>query len=159
MSGETWINSGFEGEIARCIPGTRLKAMIGSVIQSAQGMSTSQEGGQSLQCGTGEALRHYKNGMLKCAPAQKMPDCTERDNLRKYGSGDMFFTYVSRVCQVPGSQAGGQSRLGAVSGARAVASASSFSASSSSASAAAGANSRMLTLRGMVLNGGVGDRY
>jgi len=27
-----------------------------------------------------------------------VPDCTERTNLRKYGTGDMFFTYRSRVC-------------------------------------------------------------
>jgi hypothetical protein len=161
MSAATWINSGFEGEIARCLPGSRLKAMIGSVVNSDQGMSTTLEGGQSLQCGTGEALRHYKNGMLKCAPAEKVPDCTERDNLRKYGTGDMFFTYVSRVCQVPGRQAavGGQSRAAASSSATASASSSSFSTSSSSASAGAAANSRFLTLRGMVLNGGVGDRY
>ena len=135
------------------------------MVQSDQGMSTSPAGGQSLQCGTGEALRHYKNGMLKCAPAEKVVDCTERTNLRKYGSGDMFFTYVNRVCQVPGPSAGGQTRLGAVSGAgaassaRAVASASSSSFSTSSSAAAAGGDSRVLSLRGMVLNGGVGDRY
>ena len=157
MSAETWINSGFEGEIARCIPGTRLKAMIGSVVQSDQGMSTTLEGGQSLQCGTGEALRHYKNGMLKCAPAEKVPDCTERTNLRKYGSGDMFFTYVNKVCQVPGAPVGGQSKLGAAASSGARVAASSFSTSSSGA--AAGSDSRSLTLRGMVLNGGVGDRY
>ena len=28
----------------------------------------------------------------------RVPDCTERTNLRKYGTGDMFFTYVTRVC-------------------------------------------------------------
>jgi hypothetical protein len=97
--------------------------------------------------------------MLKCAPAEKVPDCTERDNLRKYGSGDMFFTYVSKVCQVPGRQAtaGGQSRAAASGSASA--SASSFATSSSSASASASANSRFLSLRGMVLGGGVGDRY
>jgi hypothetical protein len=27
-----------------------------------------------------------------------VPDCTERTNLRKYGTGDMFFTYRAKVC-------------------------------------------------------------
>jgi hypothetical protein len=25
-------------------------------------------------------------------------DCTERTNLRKYGTGDLFFSYRSKVC-------------------------------------------------------------
>jgi hypothetical protein len=129
------------------------------VKQSDQGMSTSLANAQTLQCGTGEALRHYKNGMLKCAPAVKVPDCTERTNLRKYGSGDMFFTYVAKVCQETGKEyVGGQSRQSAVTTGNRVASASgSFSASSSSAASAG--DSRFLTLRGMVMTGGVGDRY
>ena len=36
--------------------------------------------------------------MLKCAPAMPVRDCTERTNLRKYGTGDMFFSYRTRVC-------------------------------------------------------------
>jgi hypothetical protein len=36
--------------------------------------------------------------MLKCAPVMPVKDCTERTNLRKYGTGDMFFSYRSRVC-------------------------------------------------------------
>ena len=169
MTPETWINSGYEGEVSRCLPGTKLTAVIGSVTQSDQGMSTTLANAQTLQCGTGEALRHYKNGMLKCAPAVRVPDCTERTNLRKYGSGDMFFTYVSKVCQETGKEfVGGQSKQSALTngngangngatGNRVAASSGSFSASSSSA--ASGSDSRFMTLRGMVMNGGVGDRY
>jgi hypothetical protein len=36
--------------------------------------------------------------MLKCAPAMPVPDCTERTNLRRYGSGDFFFAYRAEVC-------------------------------------------------------------
>ena len=39
-----------------------------------------------------------KDGMLKCAPAVPVPDCTERTNLRKYGTADMFFSYRAQVC-------------------------------------------------------------
>ncbi len=45
-----------------------------------------------------EALRHFKDGMLKCAPALPVPDCTERTNLRRYGTGDLFFSYRASVC-------------------------------------------------------------
>ena len=44
------------------------------------------------------ALRHLKGGVLKCASAEMVADGTERANLRKWGTGDMFFTYVTRVC-------------------------------------------------------------
>ena len=42
-------------------------------------------------CAPHQALRHFKNGVLKCALAVPVPDCTERTNLRKFGTGDMFF--------------------------------------------------------------------
>ena len=72
--------------------------MVGSVMMSDQGMAVSLNDAQILSCRPGEAVRHYKDGMLKCAVARKVPDCTERTNLRKWGTGDMFFTYVTRVC-------------------------------------------------------------
>jgi hypothetical protein len=98
MVSETWIDSSYEGEVARCIPGARLKVIIGEVVQSSQGMATSYSDGQILKCGPHEAVRHYKDGLLKCAPEVPVPDCTERTNLRKYGTGDMFFTYRAKVC-------------------------------------------------------------
>src|SRR5262249_33996831 len=109
MVGTTWIASGYEGEIARCLPGSTLKVMIGSVVQSDQGMATSMANAQTLSCGVHQAVRHYKDGQLKCAPAEKVVDCTERTNLRKWGTGDMFFSYVTKVC-LDQSTIGGQSR-------------------------------------------------
>jgi len=104
MTAETWIDSAYEGEVARCIEGSRLKIVIGDVVQSDQGMAGLFTKGVILNCGEHEAVRHYKDGMLKCAPAMPVPDCTERTNLRKYGTGDMFFSYRSRIC------AGGEAR-------------------------------------------------
>jgi hypothetical protein len=98
MLADTWVNEAYEGEVARCIAGSRLKITIGEVVQSDQGMAGLYEKGVILQCGEHEAVRHYKDGMLKCAPAEAVPDCTERTNLRKYGTGDLFFTYRSKVC-------------------------------------------------------------
>jgi hypothetical protein len=98
MMGDTWVESSFEGEIMRCIPGSHLKVTIGDVVQSDQGMAGLYERGQILECDVHEALRHFKDGMLKCAPAVPVPDCTERTNLRRYGTGDLFFSYRASVC-------------------------------------------------------------
>jgi len=98
MLGDSWISGSYEGEIARCIPGAHLKINIGKVIQSSEGLAASVSGGLTLTCGAHEALRHYKDGLLKCAPAVPVPDCTERTNLRKYGTADMFFSYRAQVC-------------------------------------------------------------
>ena len=53
---------------------------------------------EELVCGDHEALRHFKDGMVKCAPAVPVPDCTERTNLRRWGTGDFFFSYRAQVC-------------------------------------------------------------
>ncbi|MDE2462623.1 MAG: hypothetical protein KGO02_02760 [Alphaproteobacteria bacterium] len=97
MLADTWISASYEGEVARCIPGAHLKIVISKVVQSNEGLAAGHKG-EVLECGPHEALRHYKNGMLKCAPAVPVPDCTERTNLRKYGSADMFFSYRAKVC-------------------------------------------------------------
>jgi hypothetical protein len=101
MLSESWIESSYEGEVARCIAGSVLKVVIGDVVQSDQGMAGTYEHGQVLTCGPHEALRHYKDGLLKCAPAISVPDCTERTNLRRYGSSDLFFAYRAEVCAAP----------------------------------------------------------
>lgn len=98
MLGDSWINSGYEGEVVRCIPGSHLKIMIGKVVQSSEGLASGFSSAQVLECGTHEALRHYKDGLLKCAPAVPVVDCTERTNLRKYGTADLFFSYRAEVC-------------------------------------------------------------
>ena len=116
MVADTWIEASYEGEVARCIPGSHLKVNVGQVVQSSEGLASGQSSGQVLKCADHEALRHYKDGMLKCAPAVKVPDCTERTNLRKYGTNDMFFTYRTQACletRGPSPQAsalGGMSR-------------------------------------------------
>jgi len=98
MVADTFINSSYEGEIMRCLPGSRLKVVIGDVLQSDQGMAGTYEGGQVIMCAEHEALGHYKDGMLKCIPAQPVKDCTERTNLRLYGTGDLFFSFRAQVC-------------------------------------------------------------
>ena len=101
MVGDTWIDSPYEGEILRCIPGAHLKIVIGDVLQTDQGMAGTYSSGQVIECGENEALRHFKDGMVKCAIKTPVKDCTERTNLRRWGTGDMFFTFRSTVCVTP----------------------------------------------------------
>jgi hypothetical protein len=98
MTDQTWIDSGFEGEVLRCIPGAHLKVSLGDVVQSDQGMAGTFASNAALECALGEALRHFKDGMLKCTPKVPVKDCTERTNLRRWGSGDLFFTFRTKVC-------------------------------------------------------------
>lgn len=110
MTGDTWIDSGFEGEVLRCIPGASLRIVIGDVSQSDQGTAASFVSGQTLDCGPNEALRHFKDGMLKCTPKTPVKDCTERTNLRRWGTGDMFFTFRTKVCMPTKTTASSQPR-------------------------------------------------
>jgi hypothetical protein len=151
MTKDTWISNSFEGEVARCLPGASLKVMVGSVVSSNQGMATDLSDAKVLQCGPGEALRHYKDGMLKCAPKEKVPDCTERTNLRKYGTGDMFFSYVTRVC-LPGAAASSRTAASSTSYSYAL-----TSEQRQQAARFASQKARALHLSGMTLGGGVGQ--
>ncbi len=149
MTPDTWINNSYEGEVARCLPGSTLRVLLGSVMQSNQGMATTYEDAEALMCGAGEAARHYKDGMLKCAPAEKVVDCTERTNLRKWGTGDMFFTYVTQVCLEQHQQlVGGQTKESAEAAA--------VRAQSYAKTQATSGNASALHLSGMSLGGGVG---
>lgn len=98
MLRETWIDTTYEGEVARCIAGSTVKAVLGDVVETDQGMAGTYNNSEVLACSRGEALWHHKNGMVKCAPAMPVKDCTERTNLRKYGTGDFFFSYRGKVC-------------------------------------------------------------
>jgi hypothetical protein len=110
MTGDTWIDSGFEGEVLRCIPGSHLKVTLGDVSQSDQGMAGTFANGASLECAPNEALRHFKDGMLKCVPKLPVKDCTERTNLRRWGTGDVFFSFRTKVC-APGKTTTAQREL------------------------------------------------
>ena len=51
MLGDTWISASYEGEVARCIPGSHLKVVIGKVIQSSEGLAAGTSSGEVLECG------------------------------------------------------------------------------------------------------------
>jgi hypothetical protein len=69
MLGETWIDSSIEQELYRCLLGATLRVAFGEVVQSSHGMAGVYDNGRILICGPGEALRHFTDGLVKCAPA------------------------------------------------------------------------------------------
>ncbi|HKU64499.1 MAG TPA: hypothetical protein VJQ06_05525 [Rhizomicrobium sp.] len=52
----------------------------------------------NVEASNGGYSGNVTNNFVKNIDTRKVPDCTERTNLRKWGAGDMFFTYVTRVC-------------------------------------------------------------
>jgi hypothetical protein len=79
VSPERQVANGFEGEIYRCIAGTRLQY---TMLQSEAASD-----GQSMSCRKGEALYHQNNGRLECRAQKPARDCNERSLLRRYGAG------------------------------------------------------------------------
>ena len=98
MRPETWVDSTMNAEIYRCLAGSYLRVKIGDVVDSQQGMAGVYEGAQVLECKPGQALRHYRDGTVKCAVAERLSDCVERRNMRRYGIGDVFFSYRAKIC-------------------------------------------------------------
>ncbi len=98
MRPETWIDASYSGEIYRCLEGSWLRAVVGHVVESDEGTAAVYEGGDTLECKAGEGLRHFADGLVKCATAERVPDCTERSNLRRWGAGDIFFSFQEKVC-------------------------------------------------------------
>ena len=145
MVGATWLDAGYEGEVMRCIPGSHLKITVGEVVQSDQGMASTFTNGQQIVCADHEALRHFKDGMLKCAIAVPVPDCTERTNLRRWGTGDMFFSYRTRVCAQTHREYSEMAQRQEE-----------YSSSESSSESSSVSSSGEMTLKGMQLDGGIG---
>lgn len=98
MRPETWIDASYSGELYRCLEGSSLRVIVGHVVQSNEGAAAVYDGGDQIECRSGEALRHFADGLVKCAVAEPVPDCTERTNLRRYGAGDIFFSFQEKVC-------------------------------------------------------------
>jgi hypothetical protein len=117
MRPETWVDSTMNAEIYRCLAGSYLHVKIGDVVDSEQGMAGVFVGAQELKCAPGQALRHYRDGTVKCAVAERVSDCAERRNMRRYGIGDLFFSYRAKICARVASWAATHGSSSASSGA------------------------------------------
>lgn len=85
------IDSGFDGEVFRCLPGTQMEVTIGRLVNG----QAVWDGGRTLACGKGEALV-YRGGQIVCAPASRQAGCYERSLLRRHGPGIKVVTLTSQ---------------------------------------------------------------
>lgn len=75
----------YEGELYRCIAGTKLQWTIGDEMGGR---------GETLNCNKREALWYGRGGMLECRPEKQERDCNERSLLRRYGAGVKVLTMI-----------------------------------------------------------------
>ena len=81
------IDAAYEGELYRCIAGTRLQATIADFDGRID-----FSGGKTLACGKDDALYHGRDGKVECRRQAPARDCNERSLLRRFGAGVKILT-------------------------------------------------------------------
>ena len=81
------VNRDFEGELYRCIVGSRLQVTMAEYFDNI-----SFDGGEIIACEKGQALWHGRGGMIECRTQKRERDCNERSLLRRYGAGIKILT-------------------------------------------------------------------
>jgi hypothetical protein len=87
------IDNGYDGELYRCIAGSRMQYVIGAY----EGFSQSNFGGETYVCGKNDALYFTpgaQGGAVACRPQKPARDCNERSLLRRYGAGVKILTML-----------------------------------------------------------------
>ena len=77
---EREVADGYDGEIFRCIAGTRMQATIGDYNDAL-----TLTHGETLSCDKMQALYHTPDGAVACRAQIPERDCNERSLLRRYG--------------------------------------------------------------------------
>jgi hypothetical protein len=83
------VDDAYDGELYRCIAGTRLQATIAEFSGKID-----FSGGKTLACTKGDALYHAPGGKVECRPQKPARDCNERSLLRRFGAGIKVLTMV-----------------------------------------------------------------
>jgi hypothetical protein len=83
------VHPDYDGEIFRCMAGTSLQATLGW----REAGHDRFDGGETIQCDKGEALRHGAGGRLYCATEEARRNCNERSLLRLHGPGVKLIYY------------------------------------------------------------------
>ena len=81
------VHDDYEGELYRCIAGSRLQATIAGYEGEVR-----FDHGETMACQTGDALWKGRDGRLECRPQKAERDCNERSLLRRYGAGVKILT-------------------------------------------------------------------
>lgn len=95
VSPERDVEDLYDGELYRCIAGTRMQVTIAEYVEQI-----SFAGGQTLICAKGEALYRLRGngadgGSVACRPQKPARDCNERSLLRRFGAGIKVLTIVT----------------------------------------------------------------
>ena len=88
------IDNGYDGELYRCIAGSRMQYVIGAY----EGLEQSNFGGETYVCGKNEALYYApgaQGGTMSCRTQKPARDCNERSLLRRYGAGVKILTILT----------------------------------------------------------------
>jgi hypothetical protein len=89
VSPDREVAQAYEGELFRCIAGTRLQATWGDYQDSLK-----LEHGEIIACDKIQALWRSADGALVCKAQKPARDCNERSLLRRYGVGVKVTTLV-----------------------------------------------------------------
>ena len=84
------IDDAFDGELYRCIAGTRLQATIAEYHGQI-----AFDHGWTLACDKGQALYHHPGGKVECVVQKPARDCNERSLLRRFGAGVKILTMIT----------------------------------------------------------------
>jgi hypothetical protein len=88
--GDANVAQGFNGEVFRCMAGTRMEVTLGKVVNGQPVF----DGGRTISCQKGHAL--VQNGTnLVCAPQTAAANCNERSLLRRFGPGIRYATITT----------------------------------------------------------------
>jgi len=81
------VHDDYEGELYRCIAGSRLQATIAAYEGEVR-----FDHGETMACQKNDALWKGRDGRLECRPQKAERDCNERSLLRRYGAGVKILT-------------------------------------------------------------------
>jgi hypothetical protein len=76
------IENDYEGELYRCLAGTRMQYVWSEYIDKIN-----FDGGKTVTCEKNQALWHEKGGRIACKAQTPARDCNERSLLRRFGAG------------------------------------------------------------------------
>ncbi len=99
----------YEGEVFRCIAGTRMQYTLADYSGSADFAR-----GQTVSCQKGDALYHSATGQLACRAQRPARDCNERSLLRRYGAGIKVIKMGGQQCVAYRSESAQSSAPGAM---------------------------------------------
>ena len=83
------VEDAFDGEIYRCIAGTRLQYTWAEYVGRV-----GFDGGRTVICNKDDSLWHTREGKLECKRQKAERDCNERSLLRRFGAGVKVMTMI-----------------------------------------------------------------